>query len=313
MRGGVFISAQTLDFPNCINLCDKTQGCIAASWRSRTCYLKKSLQPAVAASGVDTAVLSSLLNTPALCPGPIGQQIIEQSGRSFTIACDTDYPGGDLTNKLLNSFGDCIAWCDKTTGCQAAIYHDGRCWLKKKLMTSSKHTTSQAAVLSSLLNPPPPPPLVVPAGGGRSPYVMLDVDQNAPYIQRAPLMGLPQYFASSWQHVDVAKCVIDTSDFCHKTLTCQLCDQIGFYVRQPFYQAWETSPDYQFDLDDCENSDGPCPPIKPSGLGWYDALSLYCITWGNPTGDSQYIPVTLGVEDTPCPCDFLNLNYMGYE
>ncbi|KAK0755663.1 hypothetical protein N5P37_011788, partial [Trichoderma harzianum] len=155
--------------------------------------------------------------------------------------------------------------------------------------------------------------LVVPAGGGRSPYVMLDVDQNAPYIQRAPLMGLPQYFASYWQHVDVAKCVIDASDICHKTLTCQLRDQIGFYVRQPFYQAWETSPDYQFDLEECESGDGPCPPTKPSGLGWYDALSLYRITWGNPTGDSQYIPVTLGVEDAPCPCDFLNVNYMGYE
>ncbi|KAL9479448.1 hypothetical protein ACSS6W_004234 [Trichoderma asperelloides] len=57
--------------------------------------------------------------------------------------------------------------------------------------------------------------LVVPAGGGRSPYVLLDVDQNVPYIQRAPLMGLPQYFSSSWQHVDVAKCVIDASDICH--------------------------------------------------------------------------------------------------
>ncbi|KAK4059824.1 uncharacterized protein Triagg1_10982 [Trichoderma aggressivum f. europaeum] len=155
--------------------------------------------------------------------------------------------------------------------------------------------------------------LVAPAGGGRSPYVMLDVDQNAPYIQRAPLMGLPQYFASYWQHVDVAKCVIDASDTCHKTLTCQLRDQIGFFVKQPFYQAWETSPDYQFDLEECESGDGPCPPTKPSGLYWYDALSLYRITWGNPTGDSQYIPVTLGVEDAPCPCDFLGVNYMGYE
>ncbi|PKK43730.1 hypothetical protein CI102_12953, partial [Trichoderma harzianum] len=140
-HGGDYKTITANTFYECIDACATQPACRAVSFSGKSCYLKssvnaatannkKSLYPAVVASGVDTAVLSSLLNTPALCPGPSTQQIKEPSGRSFTIACDTDYPGGDLTNKLLNSFGDCIAWCDEITGCQAAIYHDGRCWLK---------------------------------------------------------------------------------------------------------------------------------------------------------------------------------------
>lgn len=149
-------SVQTLDFPNCISLCSETSGCVAASWRSLTCYLKKSLQPGVANSKASTAVLSSVLPaTPAFCPGPSGQQIKETSGRTFTIECNADHSGGDLANKLLSNFGNCISWCDETGGCIAAVYHDGRCWLKNKLTASSTRTNSQVAVLSSVLSPPP--------------------------------------------------------------------------------------------------------------------------------------------------------------
>lgn len=149
-------SVKTLDFVNCISLCDETKGCVAASWRSGTCYLKKSLQPGVSVSGASTAVLSSLLPSgPVFCPGPSGQQIKETSGRTFTVSCNTDRPGSDLANKLLANFGDCIAWCDQTNGCVTSVYHDGRCWLKSKLTASSTRTNSQIAVLNSVLSPPP--------------------------------------------------------------------------------------------------------------------------------------------------------------
>ncbi|KAL6859497.1 hypothetical protein J3F83DRAFT_763284 [Trichoderma novae-zelandiae] len=149
-------SAQTLDFANCIQLCDETQGCVAASWRSGTCYLKKSLQPAVAVSGASTAVLSSLLPSgPVFCPGPSGQQVKETSGRTFTVFCNADRPGGDLANKLVATFGDCVAWCDESKGCAASVYHDGHCWLKSKVTTPTTRTNSQVAVLDSALSPPP--------------------------------------------------------------------------------------------------------------------------------------------------------------
>ncbi|RFU77285.1 hypothetical protein TARUN_4961 [Trichoderma arundinaceum] len=148
-------SVQTLDFANCISLCDETSGCVAASWRSGTCYLKKSLQAAVANSGVSTAVLTSLLpSPPVFCPGPSGQQFKETSGRTFTISCNVDHPGGDLANKLLSNFPGCVAWCDETKGCVAAVYHDGRCWLKSRLAASSTRPHSQVAVLNSALSPP---------------------------------------------------------------------------------------------------------------------------------------------------------------
>ncbi|GFP60250.1 hypothetical protein TASIC1_0017001200 [Trichoderma asperellum] len=134
-------SVPTLDFPNCIKLCDETSGCIAASWRFGDCYLKKSLKPAISNSWVDTAVLSSLLNAPALCPSQNGKQITETSGRSFTVACNTDRPRGDMASKPLANFNDCISWCDETSGCIAAAYRDGHCWLKNQLMPSSQPAT----------------------------------------------------------------------------------------------------------------------------------------------------------------------------
>ncbi|KAL7809403.1 hypothetical protein V8C44DRAFT_334402 [Trichoderma aethiopicum] len=147
---------QTLDFANCINLCDVTSGCVAASWRSGTCYLKKTLLPAVAVSGASTAVLSSMLPaSPVFCPGPNGQLIKETSGRTFTVFCNADRPGGDLANKALASFGDCVAWCDETKGCAASVFHDNHCWLKSKVTAPTPRTYSQVAVLDSALSPPP--------------------------------------------------------------------------------------------------------------------------------------------------------------
>ncbi|KAL7815568.1 hypothetical protein V8C26DRAFT_126624 [Trichoderma gracile] len=147
---------QTLDFANCINLCDETSGCVAASFRSGTCYLKKSLQPAVAVSGASTAVLSSMVPSgPVFCPGPNGQVIKETSGRTFTVFCNSDRPGSDLANKAVANFGDCIAWCDETNGCAASVFHDGHCWLKSKVTSPTPRTNSQVAVLDSALSPPP--------------------------------------------------------------------------------------------------------------------------------------------------------------
>ncbi|KAL9487760.1 hypothetical protein ACSS6W_000037 [Trichoderma asperelloides] len=112
-------SVPTLDFPNCIKLCDETSGCIAASWRFGDCYLKRSLKPAISNSWVDTAVLSSLLNAPALCPSQNGKQITETSGRSFTVACNTDRPRGDMASKPLTNFNDCIS-CVSDSSAQTA-------------------------------------------------------------------------------------------------------------------------------------------------------------------------------------------------
>ncbi|UKZ78866.1 hypothetical protein TrVFT333_006612 [Trichoderma virens FT-333] len=149
-------SIQTLDFANCILLCDETKGCVAASWRSGTCYVKKPLQLGVAGTGASTAVLTALLPAdPVFCPGPSGQQIKETSGRTFTVSCNTDHPGNDLRKKPLANFGDCIAWCDETSGCVVSVYHDGRCWLKSKLTASTTRTNSQFVVLNSVLSPPP--------------------------------------------------------------------------------------------------------------------------------------------------------------
>ncbi|EHK20568.1 uncharacterized protein TRIVIDRAFT_223885 [Trichoderma virens Gv29-8] len=147
-------SIQTLDFANCILLCDEAKGCVAASWRSGTCYLKKSLQSGVAGTGASTTVLTALLPAdPVFCPGPSGQQVKETSGRTFTVSSNTDHPGSDLRNKLLANFGDCIAWCDETTGWLPLSIMTAD--LKSKLTASTTRTNSQFAVLNSVLSPPP--------------------------------------------------------------------------------------------------------------------------------------------------------------
>ncbi|EMC94417.1 hypothetical protein BAUCODRAFT_547758 [Baudoinia panamericana UAMH 10762] len=53
---------QTPDFPSCINMC-ATQGqtCVAVTWNNGMCYFKESFSNTVSSSGIDSAVLQSVL------------------------------------------------------------------------------------------------------------------------------------------------------------------------------------------------------------------------------------------------------------
>lgn len=56
---------------------------------------------------------------------------------SYNLACNTDYPGGDLVAKNAQSFQGCAPLCDQTQGCVGWAYVGGTgagtCYLKQTL------------------------------------------------------------------------------------------------------------------------------------------------------------------------------------
>ncbi|KAH6607652.1 hypothetical protein Trco_003965 [Trichoderma cornu-damae] len=140
-HGGDYKKLAANSFRDCINVCSTQAACRAVSYPGKTCWLKSSVNAATINSRVSGAVRVQDEPAPITCPAagssqvkaadgrsfaiqcgvdhptaisrPSGQQIKETSGRTFTVSCSADRPGGDLTNKLLAEFGNCVAWCDE--------------------------------------------------------------------------------------------------------------------------------------------------------------------------------------------------------
>lgn len=60
-------------------------------------------------------------------------------GTSYTVTCNYDYPGGDISRTVLSSFSACIDLCEKTSQCVDVSYVSGVCYTKASLGTPS-HT-----------------------------------------------------------------------------------------------------------------------------------------------------------------------------
>ncbi|KAI5236520.1 hypothetical protein E4T42_09446 [Aureobasidium subglaciale] len=161
----------------CLSACDAaaSSGCVAFTYvggangqGSGTCYLKNSLgsvvasgnnlisgflkQSAVGSSTVSSTqsgsastsstVSSSAAASPSgLCPSVDSQDITDSNGKTYTIKCSSDTNIGSFANgQAVNTYADCMASCDSTTGCVAFTYvggangqGSGACYLKNAL------------------------------------------------------------------------------------------------------------------------------------------------------------------------------------
>lgn len=123
--------------------------CLASSYIPSTnyCYLKSTLRAGIENSFVYGAVRTSLAETtlgrkpttPTIkhCPAEDGSDI-EVQGQTYTVACSTDYRGGDEALVYAPTYGICLENCAATTDCIAVAYDfgsSGLCWLKNVLNT----------------------------------------------------------------------------------------------------------------------------------------------------------------------------------
>ena len=150
-------SSQQPIFQNCIDSCSTTEGCVAVAYSGDACYLKNAIGPATPNSGVQAAVLTTYTppaTTPATpasssskvsCPASDGTDFISGSN-TYTIHCDADYFGGDLSSTNTDTFADCISACETTEGCIDVSYVYGSCYLKSELTTLSCTTGVWTAV-----------------------------------------------------------------------------------------------------------------------------------------------------------------------
>lgn len=111
---------------------------LGSSTRSNTAVTSDSVAiiPTVSASlsasvTAATAVATSATSTPSSCAALAAAGSTFTSGsRSYTIDCNTDYPGDDMGNAPAASFEACLSACNDADGCVAVAYRAGVCYLK---------------------------------------------------------------------------------------------------------------------------------------------------------------------------------------
>ncbi|KAI5199776.1 hypothetical protein E4T39_06075 [Aureobasidium subglaciale] len=163
----------------CLSACDAaaSTGCVAFTYvggtngqGSGTCYLKNALGSAVptgnnfisgflkksavsssatvsstqsGSASASTTVSSSATASASgsLCPSVDSHDITDSNGKTYTIKCSSDTNIGSFANgQAVNTYADCLASCDSTTGCVAFTYvggsngqGSGTCYLKNVL------------------------------------------------------------------------------------------------------------------------------------------------------------------------------------
>ncbi|KAF3006711.1 hypothetical protein E8E13_009234 [Curvularia kusanoi] len=128
-------------FDDCINYCDTLPTCVGVAWgpSSKTCWPKN----AFAAQSV--ALYANDPRHIAFKPKPTGLQCPDANGKKFTdsgankneytITCNQDSAGADITWGYQNSFESCMNWCGTNSQCVGVVWAplrtDGtNCWLK---------------------------------------------------------------------------------------------------------------------------------------------------------------------------------------
>ncbi|KAI5362476.1 putative PAN/Apple domain-containing protein [Septoria linicola] len=174
---GDLSNAQASSFSACIPLCDQLPGCVGFAYTGGSgagfCYFKSSLTSQVDAPNVDVAVkpvtsspattssapisTTAVTAAPTSTAGPSCQQLGTgaQVG-AYTTECQTDRPGGDLSNAPAASFSACFAQCDQLADCVGFSYvggsDSGVCYFKSNLTPPSANQGVDTAVKSSALS-----------------------------------------------------------------------------------------------------------------------------------------------------------------
>lgn len=109
-------------FQDCIDLCDKTDGCLDVSLSGSACYMKSILGRAIADDGNLGAKLIGA-KAPVQCPTSDGTNYTTSNDQTFVVECGIDHAGGDIRGFNVAGdiaarwLGQCIETCGNTTGC----------------------------------------------------------------------------------------------------------------------------------------------------------------------------------------------------
>jgi hypothetical protein len=100
------------------------------------------------------ALFSSIIAD--LCSQPASGSTCAQLGNNtqvdgYTITCNTDRAGGDLSNAQSSSFSGCFSLCDGLAGCVGFSYvpNSGYCYFKSSLTNPSSNANVDVAVKPS--------------------------------------------------------------------------------------------------------------------------------------------------------------------
>ncbi|KAK0365113.1 hypothetical protein LTR91_004130 [Friedmanniomyces endolithicus] len=126
----------TLD--SCIAACNDNPKCVDVSWipgNPGPCYLKQGVGAVEYKSEIWGARMTQTTRVEEInCPASNGTQYKDPNvaGRVYEIECDTDHFDTDYnTNPIyVAHLEECIAACDKTTGCQVGVLYGAACYLK---------------------------------------------------------------------------------------------------------------------------------------------------------------------------------------
>lgn len=164
--GGDMINQYASTLEECIQACKSTSGCVDISYTNNICYLKSTLTAAQSNGNVIGAALPGLVPTSSTTSSTISTSASttassgvssslscpsanQQTYNGFSIACGTDYIGGDMSNLQAPSLEDCVGACQTTAGCVAISYVGGTCYLKSTLNPGVSNSAVTGASLQS--------------------------------------------------------------------------------------------------------------------------------------------------------------------
>lgn len=92
----------------------------------------------------------------ASCPASNSTTVQTANGLTYVVGCGQDHNGGDLSNSITSTFGQCIKLCSTTSSCIAVAYtSSGFCYLKSSYVPASSSSSVNSAVLSTVQNSQP--------------------------------------------------------------------------------------------------------------------------------------------------------------
>ena len=125
-------------YEDCFDLCDKNPQCNAFAWDptadgSPHCWLKNIPSDSTEATQPWKGIVFGRM--PPGCPVCTSGSYTDSNGKTYTVACNTEYMGHDLGPVTASCYEDCFTLCDQNSECNSFAWDptaDGgsHCWLK---------------------------------------------------------------------------------------------------------------------------------------------------------------------------------------
>lgn len=127
-------------FDECMNYCDTLPACVGVAWGPtiKTCW------PKMAFATQNVILPNEEPRHIAFIPQPAGLQCPDANGKTYTdsgaqkkeytVVCNKDAAGADITWSYRPSFETCMDWCGTVSSCVGIVFApkrtDTNCWLK---------------------------------------------------------------------------------------------------------------------------------------------------------------------------------------